>query len=38
MHVTGNWSPLTDAIDVIADEYRRYRLTTDALAATFPCA
>jgi pyruvate-formate lyase-activating enzyme len=38
MRVADHWSPLSDTVATIVDEFRSHRLRGDVLASTFPCA
>ena len=38
MRVADHWSPLSQVIEQVADEYRAHRIRGDVLASTFPCA
>lgn len=38
MKVSDDWQPLGETIEKIRDEYRSYRIASDVLASTFPCA
>ena len=38
MLISDSWSPLETVIKAATDEYRQYRMTSDVLASTFPCA